>query len=270
VYVHATGFCKELWEPVVREVERSCGIAAESAMLVDQRGHGDSTPSDGPFSWDLLARDLLEAVSDAPLPIVAVGHSSGGASILRAEILAPRTFSTIVLIEPIVIPTPPDGLHEQTVFALADRATRRRHTFSSRGGARQRFAAGPFGDWDEEILDLYVDHGLHEVDGGWVLKCDPSVEAEFYRESLNVDTWDRLGEIGCEVVIVCGEISDSHPEPVRTLLASRFKDATLVVLDGEGHLAPMECPSAVGVAIAAALADTSLDETGGQAAGTIG
>ena len=49
-------------------------------MSVDQRGHGDSTPCQGPFAWDLLARDLLAAVSDAPHPIVGVGHSPNGAN----------------------------------------------------------------------------------------------------------------------------------------------------------------------------------------------
>jgi pimeloyl-ACP methyl ester carboxylesterase len=102
VYVHGTGFCKEVWFPVVRSVDMAMDAEDTSAMLLDQRGHGDSTPFTGPLLWDLVAKDVAAALDDVPHPIVGVGHSGGGAAIARTEILSPGTFSMMILIEPIV------------------------------------------------------------------------------------------------------------------------------------------------------------------------
>lgn len=265
VYVHATGFCKEMWTPVVRRVDVAMDAGDTSAMLLDQRGHGDSTPFTGPLLWDLVARDVAAALEDVPHPIVGVGHSGGGAAIARAEILSPGTFSLMILIEPIVWPPP----FERRDLHLAVNAEKRRRTFPSRDAARQRFSMGPFSAWDDEVLDLYVDHAFHQADGGWTLKCEPSVEAETFRQAANVDTWDRLHEIESPVVVLSGEHSDSHQDPFRSLLVERFSDATSQVIADVGHLAPMEAPDVIADVIAGLIISEARDVGGGPAAGTI-
>jgi pimeloyl-ACP methyl ester carboxylesterase len=265
VYVHATGFCKELWIPVVRRVDMAMDADVSSALLLDQRGHGDSIPFTGPLLWDLVARDVVAALDDVPHPIVGVGHSGGGAAIARAEILSPGTFSMMILIEPIVWPPP----FERRDLHLAVNAEKRRSTFLSRDAAKQRFSTGPFSAWDDEVLALYVDHAFHQADGGWTLKCEPSVEAETFRQAANVDTWDRLHEIECPVVVLSGEHSDSHQDPYRSLLVGRFSDATSQVVAGVGHLAPMEAPALIGDLIADLIIAEVGDVGGGPAAGTI-
>jgi pimeloyl-ACP methyl ester carboxylesterase len=264
VYAHATGFCKELWLPVVRRVDTAMDAEESSAILLDQRGHGDSTPFTGPLLWDLVARDVVAALDDVPHPIVGVGHSGGGAAIARAEILSQGTFSMMILIEPIVWPPP----FERRDLHLAANAEKRRRTFASRDAARERFSTGPFSAWDDEVLDLYVDHAFRQADGGWTLKCEPTVEAETFRQAANVDTWDRLYEIECPVVVLSGEHSDSHQDPYRSLLVDRFRDATSQVIAGVGHLAPMEAPALIGDLIADLIIEAR-DVGGGQAAGTI-
>ncbi len=246
VVVHATGFCKEVLVPMMRPVQ------AENPALrvtwLDQRGHGESAPHPGPFDWDALARDVLVVLDGAGQP-VGIGHSSGGAAIARAEILAPGTFSQLILIEPIIFPPP----YERRDIPLAAGAERRRRSFSSRDDARERFGAGPFADWDPEVLRLYVDHGFAQTEDGWTLRCEPWVEADFYREGSNVDTWDRLDQISCSVTVVTGARSDSHQDPYLGSLLNQFARADLVILDELGHLAPMEGPEIVGACIASVI-----------------
>ena len=265
VYVHATGFCKEMWGPVVRQVDVASGAGRSTAMLLDQRGHGDSTPFGGSLLWDLVARDVVAALVDVPHPILGVGHSGGAAAIARAEILSPGRFSTIVLVEPIVFPPP----FERRDISLAAGADKRRRTFVSREAAKERFSTGPFSGWDDEVLDLYIDHAFHDADGGWTLKCEPNVEAECFRQGSNVDTWDRLDEIGCRVVVITGDGSDAMEDPHRSLLVQRFRDVELVVLDGLGHLAPMEEPGRIGDVIAELIDGEAGDGAGRQPGGTI-
>ena len=247
VFVHATGFCKETLLPVAESLDS--GLGGIDAVHIDQRGHGASTPHSGPFDWDSLARDVLNIARRAADPPVGVGHSSGAAAIARAEILEPGTFSHVVLVEPIAFPGP----FEVREIPLAIGAERRRRAFESREAAWTRFHEGPFSDWDESALSLYVSHGFEATDEGWTLRCAPSVEAEFYRQASNVDTWDRLGEIRCPVTVISGEHSTSHVDPFLGLLLDQFVGADSVILPGVGHLAPMEDPPLVASTIASAV-----------------
>lgn len=245
-FVHATGFCKELWRPIVDEI--SGGRDAPSWMSMDQRGHGASGRGEPPYRWHLLATDILDVIgSDRP---VGIGHSSGGAAIAMAEVMRPGTFAELVLIEP-VIPPPP---FERRDIPLADVAERRRSSFPDRRGARERFARGPLASWDPVVLDLYIDHGFVEDRDGIHLACPPDVEADFYREGSNHDTWDHVPDIDVPVTIVAGERSRSHPEPYLSELAGRFRDPELVVVPGRGHLVPMEAPSAIADVVSEVLA----------------
>jgi pimeloyl-ACP methyl ester carboxylesterase len=246
--VHATGFCKELWRPVARPLLREHASLAWLAM--DQRGHGASGQGEPPYEWDLLARDVLAVIGDGRARL-GVGHSSGGAAIARAEILRPGTFDGLVLIEPIIFP-PPFGRRD---IPLATRAERRRATFPDRTTARQRFADGPFATWEPEVLDLYIDHAFTDDGGGRSLRCNPQVEADFYREGTHHDTWDGLSDIDVPVILVVGEHSDSPAEPFVGLLRDRFRHADLVIVPGVGHLAPMEAPESIATIIGGALRD---------------
>lgn len=239
LFVHATGFCKETLSPVVDRLESMVG--GFEAMLMDQRGHGASTPHAGPFDWNSLSLDVLGVLGGAGEPVVGIGHSSGGAAIARAQILDPGTFAHLILIEPIVFPGP----YEVRDIPLSVGAQRRRRFFDSREAAWNRFHDGPFSGWDPDALDMYVDNGFHETSDGWTLRCEPATEAEFYRQASNVDTWDRLDEIQCPVTVVSGERSTTHVDPYLGLLVNQFANADQVVLTGLGHLAPMESPAAV-------------------------
>jgi len=237
--VHATGFCKELWEPVIRRAGRPWRVVAP-----DQRGHGDSDAPPGPCDWWDLGRDLLAVVGDAALERpLGLGHSSGAAALVMAELLRPGTFRALMLVEPIVFPPPYFRAEENPMSAAA---LRRRASFPSPEAALAAFGGrGPFRHWTDEALALYVAHGLRSRDGAWALKCTPEVEAEFYRGATAHGAWERMGEVICPVLLVAGADSDSHPASFIGAIHRRFAGARLEVVPGAGHLVPMEQPGAV-------------------------
>lgn len=240
--IHATGFCKELWRPVVAVLD-----GAHPVLAIDQRGHGDSDTAPPPQRWSALGRDAASAAAFAGSPLIGVGHSSGGAALCLAELEAPGTFAALVLIEPIVFPRPFARVEESP---LAVMAMRRRARFDSRAAARDNFAGkGPFARWTDEVLDLYVAHALRADDAGVVLKCAPEVEADFYREGTNHGAWDRLAEIACPVLVLAGEDSDTHPAEFVAELTGRFPRATSLVVPGTTHFLPMERPEVVADAV---------------------
>ena len=237
--LHATGMCKEVWLPLVDEL-RQLGVEAP-VVAWDQAAHGDSERRDHAFDWWDLGRDAAAIVGERPA--VGVGHSSGAAALVMAELLRPGTFQSLVLIEPIVFP-PPYGPGDDLPLVAA--ARRRRHSFPTRDLARLNFASKPpFDSWNERVLDAYVDHGLADRGGRLVLKCDPEDEAEYYRTGGLHRAWDRLGELSVPVLIVAGEASDTHPAELVEAMAASIPRAEIAVIPDAGHFVPMERPGAV-------------------------
>lgn len=245
--VHATGFCKELWRPVVSALGGDHPVLA-----IDQRGHGDSDTAPPPQRWSALGRDAAAAASRLEGARIGVGHSSGGAALCIAELGSPGTFAGLVLIEPIVLPGPFRRLEDNPMTAMA---LRRRRSFGARSEARANFAGkGPFERWTDEMLDLYVTYALRDEGDGVVLKCAPEVEADFYREGWNHRTWECLPEIACPVLVMAGEDSDTHPAQFVDELAGRFLDGHAQIVTGTTHFVPMERPDVVAKAVADMLA----------------
>jgi pimeloyl-ACP methyl ester carboxylesterase len=247
LFVHATGFCKETWGPVLDHLD---GVPAIS---LDQRGHGGSGQPAPPFDWWDLGADLstvLEATNAGP--VVGVGHSSGGAALAMAEIEHPGTFTALVLIEPIIYP-PPHRRHEDAPLAV--RTERRKASFASLDAALESFRGrGPFSGWIEDALRAYVEHGTVDAGDQRRLACPPEVEAEFYRAAYAHGAWDRLGEIGCPVAVVVGEHSDTHTPEFTEALASRFRTGRTITILEASHFVPMEKPRRTAEVIRDALA----------------
>ena len=238
LFVHANGFCKEMWRPVV---DLAGGIRA---VAIDQRGHGDSAVGPLPFDWWDLGRDASGWAAALPAARLGVGHSSGGAALVMAELLAPGTWSHLILVEPIIFPGPYERAERHP---LVIGAVRRRASFASRDDTRTAYTGrGPFARWTPEALELYVEHGFRDGPGGERhLACAPATEAEYYRMATAHGAWERLGEVACPVTLLVGEHSDSHPPDFAARLVARFRAATLVTVSGAGHFLPMETPGEV-------------------------
>ena len=244
--VHATGFCKEIWSPVVDEL-RSQGVDREVVAL-DQRGHGDSGEVSGEADWWDLGRDALDIASGLGADPIGVGHSSGGAALLMAELLEPGKFGGLVLIEPIVFPPPHVWMDDSP---MAEAALRRKPAFSSRQDALENFRGrGPFALWDDRVLEAYVDGCLEDADGELRLKCLPDVEAAFYRAGTAHGVWDRLGEVATDSVVLAGDDSVTHSADFASSQAARLPNAVVEIVPDSTHFVPMEQPGRVAAIIA--------------------
>ena len=249
IYVHATGLCKETWAPVIEELG-ALG-STQGAMAMDQRGHGDSEASPPPYDWWDLGRDVLRLIDASGMSShIGVGHSSGAAALLMAEILRPGTFSSLVTVEPIVFPGPYRRVEDHP---LSVAALRRKSSFPSRDAARENFSTKlPFSAWDPRALDVYLDGGFRtDSEGRLSLKCRPEIEAEFYCGATEHGAWERLGEISPQVTLLVGEHSDTHQDPLLTAQAEQFRSVRVVVVPGTSHFVPMERPDVVAKAIEA-------------------
>jgi len=248
VFVHATGFCKEVCDPVIADT-RSHDVEFR-ALALDLRAHGDSGVPPRPFDWWDVGGDLAELIG-AERQVIGVGHSAGGAVLVLAELIQPGTFASFVLVEPIVLPPPyvrrPD--HPMALGAL-----RRKPGFTSRQAAFDNFMRKrTFSAWEERAMWAYVSGGMREEDGGAVLKCTPECEAEFFAAATMHGAWDRLGEVRVPSIVIAGAESTTHQEPFVAELAGRFVDARYEIIPGASHFVWMERPGVIAAHLADAL-----------------
>lgn len=246
LFAHATGFCGGTWQPVVDDAAE-LGLSFE-AITFDQRGHGGSTFGTNRLTWWDLGKDVLAVLGNRKAPI-GVGHSSGGAALVLAELLVPGTFQSLLLFEPI-IPPPPYGREED--HHLARLALKRTWRFDVRADALERFRRrGPFAGWDDRVLAAYLECGLTDhPDGGLQLACAREVEAEFYRSVGEHGAFERIGELRPQVSIMYGaETQDFGPEFYIQLAAAMPNASATGVLEAS-HFLPMERPELVAQSLA--------------------
>jgi pimeloyl-ACP methyl ester carboxylesterase len=246
LFAHATGFHGMVWEPLIAELTPFLRCVA-----LDMRGHGDSTrPASGSFDWSGFAADVLAVVDDlgAPTPLFGVGHSKGGAALLRAEATRPGSFTALYCFEPIVM-TPEARLASAAMGdeqPLAVGARKRREVFESLDAAYENFASKPpLRTLHPAALRAYVDHGFAPLPDGTVrLKCRGEDEAAVYTMGGAHDTYDRLHLVTCPVTIAAsGELEGAGrlAGPVADALPTcRFEEHPDL-----GHFGPLEAPTVI-------------------------
>lgn len=249
VFVH--GYCLELdcWH-----FQRAAYRGLVRTVYYDQRSHGRSGNSDRAHSTiEQLGHDL-RAVLDAAAPegpVVLVGHSMGGMSIIAFAELFPELIGTRVggvgLISTTAGGLDPGRmllpmLPARLTGPLAGRAMRTLHVghraidVLRRAGsvvatvATDRFAFG------EEVPQGYVEL----VDR--MLAVTPfEVVADFFPNFADLDKFHTVGALGAvPVSVICGTADKLTSIGHSRKLQSRIPGARLLECEGAGHMVIME------------------------------
>lgn len=240
---HATGFCAAAYRPLAARLTARFHVVA-----LDFRGHGDSTdPVDGAYDWTGMVDDVLAVTAALDGPLVAFGHSMGGACVLAAERRAPGTFGRAFVFEPIVVPDSFADGESPGSNPLAASARRRRPTFASRSTALDRYASRPpLGSFRADVLWSYVDGGFEETSDGQVtLKCRPEVEAATFEAPGKILS-SQLADVPIPVTLAIG-LADPGPGPAdfgRHAIGF-LSDGTLLEYPRLGHFGPFQDPDLV-------------------------
>jgi pimeloyl-ACP methyl ester carboxylesterase len=205
LFAHATMFTAAVWRPVVTRLR---GVRA---WAPDLRAHGDSAVApDADVSWGRIGADLLEVVDRLELRAArAVGHSMGACALLLAELARPGTFAGLWLYDPVVRPAAAALVGDDE---LAAGARRRRETFPSHAAAVAHFGSKPPLDvLEPAALEAYVSTGFAPVaanpgggDHPVQLRLSGEQEARVYEGGRHNGVFERLGEIGCPVIVAHG------------------------------------------------------------------
>ena len=247
---HATGFHGRCYIPLAAALaDRYHGIA------FDYRGHGDTLHPAEEVDWERYGDDAEAMAAVLDPPVVAFGHSMGGACLLMAARRNPGLFRALVVFEPIVFP--PSGIRpDGAPSPLSMGARRRRASFPSYEAAIDNYSAKPpLGSFTPAALDAYVRYGFRAGDDGEVhLKCRPEIEAATFDTGGGHGTWDRLGEISTPVLVISGRPEEMQPSMIARSVAEMLPNGQYLERTDLDHFGPMTHPDVVADLVATFLA----------------
>ncbi len=240
--LHATGFSPHLWHPLARELSRDFRVVAPYFCA-----HRDCEPEAGGLPWPTLARDVTALARGLGLsrPFVA-GHSMGGTVAVIAAALCGLDPAAMVLVEPIFLPqilyTAPPSIE---FHPLAKKSIKRRNHWDNAEEARSYLRGKElFSRWDDEVMDLYLAHGMEKDRGGGItLACPPRREAGLFMGGMHLDPWPLLPKVEAPVLVLEGGISGNRTYIDLQKAVSLFPRAEYREVPGAGHLIPMEKPA---------------------------
>jgi pimeloyl-ACP methyl ester carboxylesterase len=205
-------------------------------LSFDQRGHGRSGPvGERPLTVDRLAQDVIDVLEACGAGgAIAVGHSSGGYSLLALGSQAQEWLSRIV-----VVGTSP------LLTSAAERLTLR-YARSPTLTRVQRFE--PVGKAIVRIGSFGRRPSADAVEQAWrsVAGCPPATRAAFVDAMLTrPDVRTDAGELGVPLVVVRGSRDLVVARRRAAALAAVARDGRHVEVQGAGHMLPLEDPAAV-------------------------
>ena len=232
LFLHGVGGGHHAWE---RQLPWFGGLGYPSHAW-DQPGYGHS-PSVDPYDLEqitaALAR-LIESLGDEP--VVLIGHSMGGLIAQEAYVRYPKRIRALAL------------CFTSPAFA---------------GGSSdftQQFIAARIGPLDQGKSMAEIAAQLIPTMGSNSRLAEQimaSVPPETYRKAVQLlTTFDRrkeLADIKVPTLLVAGSDDKTAPPAMMERMAQKIPGSEYVLLEGCGHLGPMDQPDAFNAALLAFL-----------------
>jgi pimeloyl-ACP methyl ester carboxylesterase len=222
VFVHGAGGSHLNWPPQLRR------LAGANTYALDLPGHGQSE-GQGRTSISAYA-DFVAAFLDTLglEKVTLVGHSMGGATALDFALRYPERLAGLVLVG--------SGARLRVASAILN-------------GIHQDFQA---------TLRLICDYAfapdapgqLKRIGRRQMGQTDPDVLYGDFAACDAFDVMDRLSEIRCPTLAICGTADRLTFPKYSTYLRDNIPGAQLALIEGAGHMVMLEQPEAVSQAIA--------------------
>jgi pimeloyl-ACP methyl ester carboxylesterase len=259
VFLHATGFNARTYRSLLAPIGERFRVLA-----LDLRGHGRTdlpAKTFGYTSWNRHRDDVIAVLEHFSAPVSLAGHSMGATVSMLVAARRPDLTASLSLLEPVIqsslfyvmgaLPAMP--LLRRTIFPIARAAAARRAHFPDEASAREAFRGrGVFRAFSDDMIADYVGDGLRPDDvGGLTLSCAPRYEAATFCAQRH-DPWAALRAIGDPIVLLRAETNSTVSTSAYRRFAALKPQARIAIVDGAGHMLPMERPDRARAAIESA------------------
>jgi pimeloyl-ACP methyl ester carboxylesterase len=222
VCLHGAGGTHQYWGLQLRSLSDCARV-----ITLDLPGHGRSALS-GQSSILAYSHTLVSALDALGLTrVILAGHSMGGAIALQTALEAPTRVAGLALV----------GTAARLRVAPA-------------------FLEGMINDPAATVEQLFTyfygdatPPECREVGKDIFRQADPQVFHDDLKACDVFDIRERLGEITCPTLIVCGDEDQMTPLKFSHSLQSGIVGSELVVVPGSGHMVLLEQPDTVNAAL---------------------
>jgi 3-oxoadipate enol-lactonase len=229
--IHGFPLSRKMWDPVLDP------LAIKNRLIVpDLRGHGES-PATAAVTISDMASDMA-AILDAAgekRPVVVVGLSMGGYVALEFFRAFRKRVRALVLADTRAGRDSPEGL--QSRYAMIETARRQ----GSRAVA------------ELQVRRLFSDAAPEGVRHSWlsVMEANPveGMVAALQAMAQRPDFTALLQSIDCPTLILVGKDDAITPPQEARSMQAAIRGAKLAVIEGAGHLTPIEKPEEFGALV---------------------
>jgi 3-oxoadipate enol-lactonase len=224
LFIHGLGSSTRDWERQVAFFSRRYEV-----ITFDVRGHGKSDKPLGPYSVRLFAADTASLIKSLSIDRVhVVGISMGGMIAFQLAIDAPNLVRSLVIVN-----------------SAPEFVTR---TFKERLGTLQRLlivralGMGKMGEvLGKRLFPRPEQKHLRRVLIGRWAENDKRAYLAAFRAIVGWSVVERLGEIGCPVLVVAAD-QDYTPVSFKEAYAAKLPYAELAIISDSRHLTPIDKP----------------------------
>jgi pimeloyl-ACP methyl ester carboxylesterase len=252
-FLSGNGFCGGVYWPMLQRF-----LPQHALLTHDIEGQGDSGNPPRFSGTEAVIRRIPQVMTDLGLPgrpLIGMGHSFGGALTLRVAADNPGLFKALVLLDPIIMPTPVyAGVRLASVLGrntLANASRRRRSAWPSRDAVATHLRGrGTYKGWTEEAFQSFVEYATHDADGQRVLSCPRELEAAVFEHP--VYPWPAFRKARLPILFLRGRDSFDFFPWAERLVKRANPQVTVKTLPG-GHCFMQEDPAAAHAAVMAFL-----------------
>lgn len=247
-FAHANAYPPLCYRQLLQELNKHFHVWA-----IEQRPLWPGQAANDLDGWRLFAGDLIQALERlGGQPVIGAGHSLGAVVSMIAAQQRPDLFSSLVLIEPVLLPPALLEMarrHPQQArnIPIAQRARNRRNRWPGMREAFEHYRPkSVFKRFSDESLWDYVNGGLVETpDGAVGLRFPREWEATIYGQPP-LDIWETIPQITAPTLAIRGAHSDTVGDESWQRWQERQPAAHFVEIADGGHLVPFEKPALVG------------------------
>jgi 3-oxoadipate enol-lactonase len=226
--IHGYPLSRMIWIPQMD------GLSDLSSLIsIDLRGHGDSFPFEGPYSMDLLAKDLYRLVDNLNLKnkVVVCGLSMGGYVTMALYRSHPEVFRGIILTSTRPGQDSPEAKanRDASIFNVREYGA----SFIAENMLPKLFSPKTIAtkpELVEMIRRLIANTSIQGIIGA------------LHGMKERPDSTPMLAEINCPVLIIHGIDDQLISQKEAELMNHKISNSQLVKIPDAGHLPNLEQP----------------------------